>query len=129
LSFNVRPEARTLALAQDEKCYWCGFRVALSRSDAYAILSLENGDVPGGSRRRWSENIMATFEHLKPRSKGGTDQYSNGACACYWCNSWRRHDDHDAFYSVMVRLLAAGGHPRQIYRATGIWPRHIEKVL
>ena len=48
----------------------------------------------------------ATIEHLKPRSKGGTDGTSNLRLACFACNQARGSDD-----------LPPGWAPKKV-----VWP-------
>jgi hypothetical protein len=45
--------------------------------------------------------VMATAEHIRPRSQGGLDQYSNLDLSCNSCNSRRGIIDYDEFM-VMV---------------------------
>lgn len=45
---------------------------------------------------------MATIEHVKAKSKGGTDDWTNLAMACLRCNALRRNDDAYAFFDRRV---------------------------
>jgi len=52
-------EKRAKLLKEDPYCYYCGCRLTLDDS---------------------------TLDHALPRSKGGTDEWSNLVLACYECN-------------------------------------------
>jgi 5-methylcytosine-specific restriction endonuclease McrA len=41
---------------------------------------------------------MATVEHIKPLSRGGTDDWHNLAMACLRCNGMRGTSDAYGFY-------------------------------
>lgn len=120
----------TFALAERQqwRCIWCEFRMAWDHHQADNLLFLE---APYGRRRkitpvtmrRASEAILVSFEHFLPRSEGGEDHPHNAFAACRWCNNFRRCDDALEFKARIVAMLAAEGHPRQVFRASGAWPK------
>ena len=68
-----RPTIKTtLWTAQQGRCLWCGRATWLP------------GTVRGEDQRG-----MATFEHIVPRSRGGTNTPDNLAVACSACNQSR----------------------------------------
>ena len=71
--------------AQNWKCCYCKFTVEL---------------IPGETD---SQNA-ATFEHIKPISRGGTDANSNLVIACQLCNHVRGSGNHEQFECVVLEL-------------------------
>lgn len=51
----------------------------------------------------------ATFEHVRPKSKGGTHSLDNLVLTCYACNAKRANSDelrsHDSIYMGQLDLL------------------------
>lgn len=69
-TFHIR---RTLFNLQKGRCCWCNKRCSL-------IIPPKGTLIPKN---------MATIEHIKPLSLGGTNQIDNLKMACYKCNSER----------------------------------------
>lgn len=107
------------AFKQGWKCHLCGFEMARDAKHGVEILRAETLviTVP----RVTGARIIATFDHVIPQSAGGTRH--NGKIACAWCNSFRGHLTIDDAHARFDAMLAAGLHPRQILRETGLWPR------
>lgn len=70
-----------------------------------------------------------TVDHIVPRSRGGKDQWTNTACACYACN----HRKSDRFPNEMgMRLRWEPKIPRTSYLVIAVgsgpdaWKRYIE---
>jgi hypothetical protein len=61
-----------LWLRHEKKCHWCG---------CLTFLTDDNS---------WDK---ATIDHVLPRYKGGSNEYSNLVSACYRCNNRRSHED------------------------------------
>lgn len=61
---------------QNGQCYYCGEFMHL-----WWLLR--------GHELKQKENTMATFEHLRPKSKNGKNGMYNLRAACRFCNSWR----------------------------------------
>ncbi len=60
---------------QEGKCYWCDHSVTLPDE--------ETGHVG------YSSGLMATFDHVIPRCKGGSNDPKNIVIACHICNNLR----------------------------------------
>lgn len=78
---------------QDGKCYYCQDEVFLSWTvdDEY---------------REENRYRMATFDHIKPASKGGTWRRDNGVCACRLCNEVRGTMPFEEFAEKAVQLVS-----------------------
>lgn len=70
-----------------------------------------------------------TVDHIVPRSRGGKDQWTNTACACYHCN----HRKSDRLpHEVGMRLRWEPKTPRTSYLVIAVgsgpdaWKRYIE---
>lgn len=50
---------------------------------------------------------MCSEEHIRPKSKNGTDEYSNITWACQRCNSMRGNLDYDIFRMFAQVILTA----------------------
>lgn len=74
---------------QDGKCCYCGVECELQ----------EAGLIRQGKKGK-ARNKMATLEHIKPQSLGGTDSMRNLLMACHLCNNTRGVLDHDFFMEV-----------------------------
>jgi hypothetical protein len=121
-----RSVAFELAGHQHWRCIWCELRMARTYGRAEQML---RGEVPVGvavdvaTFQRAAEAIVVSFEHFEPRAAGGPDVRSNGFASCRWCNNFRGSEEALVFKARIVALVAAHRHPRQLYRANGIWPR------
>ncbi len=52
-----------------------------------------------------TEQNAATFEHVTPKSKGGTDDYFNLVIACWLCNQVRDRASATNFADSVAKLL------------------------
>lgn len=86
--FSAARRARTARLseAQNHRCAFCGVLTYLREEDF----------LPGMSRKRH----LATLEHVKPQSEGGTDSPHNGVMSCSECNHLRATMDAWEFYDI-----------------------------
>lgn len=69
------------AVRQNWRCIYCEQPMWLKNPEAFAArhgLSLERASL-----------LQVTAEHLRPRSEGGRNSYSNIAAACLHCNRMR----------------------------------------
>lgn len=82
---RVRNHVARLYEEQDGKCYYCG------TPDMYI-----RGNVTK-KYHRYNRHFMATFDHIVPKSEGGTYKFENGVCACLYCNSTRGNITVEAF--------------------------------
>lgn len=70
-----------------------------------------------------------TVDHIIPRSRGGKDQWTNTACACYSCN---HRKGNRLAHEAGMRLLWEPKTPRTSYLVIAIgtgpdlWKRYIE---
>lgn len=55
---------------QEGRCFWCN-------------CEMIKGPHPKGARQ---PDRLATFDHIKPLSKGGHWHIKNLCLACHWCN-------------------------------------------
>jgi 5-methylcytosine-specific restriction endonuclease McrA len=62
--------------AQDGRCFYCSTEMFI------------RGQVNKAHSKRY-HYLMATFDHIIPKSKGGTYRFENGVCACKRCNVLR----------------------------------------
>ncbi|RIX42509.1 MAG: restriction endonuclease [Rhodocyclales bacterium GT-UBC] len=68
-------------VAQNERCYYCGFLMWESAPESFAKthkISLSQ-----------AQRFKCTAEHLEARQDGGTDAKSNVVAACLHCNQTR----------------------------------------
>jgi hypothetical protein len=119
--------SHTVKLAERQRwfCIWCEFRMASDMSEAGKILDLETMSIPAiitkATRRRARMMIRATFDHVVPKALGGSNECRNGLAACAWCNQFRGVEEPETFKPRVMALVAAGLHPRQVFRETGKW--------
>jgi 5-methylcytosine-specific restriction endonuclease McrA len=90
--------------AQAGRCCYCGLPMFLSSP-------------PPGCK-----GLLATAEHLHPRSEGGKDLAGNIAAACLHCNRTRHRSPtplsaEDYAKRVQKRLKAGGWHPKAVLQA------------
>ena len=120
----------THALAQRQgwRCIWCEFELAAARQAAAAMVRAEcphhvvfGGLLPIDMARAAEDAILVSFEHFVPHLQGGAKTPRNGLAACRWCNHYRGSEGPLMFTARIVALVAAGRHPRQVFRATGRW--------
>lgn len=64
---------RALFILQDGRCPYCG----------RGMIFIER------ARRKHLHNLMATFEHVHPRRKGGDNSFENRMLVCHECNHRR----------------------------------------
>lgn len=75
----IRPERRTRIYARDKyRCRHCGCRVA----------AFSDPD------RKRLHRAIAVLDHIKPRSRGGTNEDSNLQTSCRTCNCSKQHKVH-----------------------------------
>lgn len=84
-------------------CYYCDVEMFLS------------DDVTKEYRQ---ENIMrmASFEHIIPKSKGGTYKDTNAVCACHKCNTMRGNMDFEVFRENVEMMHEAWEQGVRIFR-------------
>jgi len=73
---QARNAVRFLYEQQDGKCFYCDTEMFLLRSVEKKYRKLHKAQ-------------LATFDHIKLRSDGGTYARHNGVCACHKCNGIR----------------------------------------
>jgi len=54
---------------------------------------------------RGAKNTRLEIEHIKPRSKGGSNRVSNLAIACHDCNQAKGNQEIEQFLSRKPRIL------------------------
>lgn len=129
LSTTIARMVMTMHRRENGICFWCGFLTALTpaRAESFAVMDPEGRRPHAGDMHRCRLMTRATFDHFKPRSKGGHSSLNNGKLSCRWCNQWRGDEEAPFFRIRIDRLVAAGQHPRQLYRANGKWPAAFPK--
>lgn len=79
------PRIRRLAEAQNHRCCYCSSSM---------VLSYDGAVMP---------RDLATLDHVKPRTYGGTTAFNNAVAACYQCNNLRGEMEAIAFYNLMQK--------------------------
>ena len=103
-----------LAAAQKDRCCYCACETWLPWQRRQEARLRAEWDLPASRSHACQlafDYRMATIEHVRPRSKGGTDDASNLAMACAYCNSTRHERAPDAHALAMGALKRAGRHP------------------
>ena len=67
-----------------------------------------------------SHPLRATIDHIKPRSKGGTEDRENLCCCCFRCNQDKADLTEDEF-AAYRRSTAVPG--RAIVRSSGLYAK------
>lgn len=78
-----------IAEKQDGKCAYCGVAMLTDWRDCHADWG-------------WKHPWRMTWDHVVPKSAGGSDDPSNAAAACLRCNVAKRSMSADAF-SASIR--------------------------
>lgn len=115
---------------QKSLCIWCGFVMGWDRDDAFEIASREfptdrivHASLATRRCREAGRRLLRSFDHFVPASAGGRYEINNGFCACICCNGMRGTADPIDYAGWITAMVAAQAHPRQIFRATGRWPK------
>lgn len=93
-----RTKTRRCSEAQGHHCATCG-------TDTY----MTDDERVERKMSRWQ---LATLEHLKPQSKGGTDHPNNVIMTCTRCNSKRGDMDIKKFYRILQDPVLAAAFMR-----------------
>jgi len=84
----IRNNTRFLLEQQGGLCYFCNTDKIYMQDDVdYQYYKL-------------NKHLSATFDHIIPKSKGGTYKRSNGVCACHFCNVLRNTMRIDEFVNI-----------------------------
>jgi len=59
-----------------------------------------------------------TIDHIKPKSKGGSDEHENRALACISCN--QRKSDHSPFFNIKNEIVKAPEIPSLLLQVSKI---------
>jgi len=88
-----KKNTKTLFHRQSGKCFYCDTPTYLfhTQSDCY---------------RRDHPTTLATFDHIKVKSKFGSCALANGVCACQLCNSMRGNLDQKIFINNFAYIQA-----------------------
>ena len=78
--------------AQNGTCGYCGTDKVYLRKEVSKKFHQSN------------RHLVATFEHIVPRSKGGTYKISNGICVCSRCNTLRSTLPLEEFFEKYEEL-------------------------
>jgi len=89
---NVPELVQTMFDAQNGSCGYCGIPMFIKRK-----VSLHYYQT--------NKSMVATFEHVKPHSKGGKYTLANGACVCDRCNTLRKNMPLEEFFEHYEELL------------------------
>ncbi len=103
-----------LAAAQNDCCCYCECETWLPWQRRQEVRLRAKWDLPASRSLACQlafDYRMATVEHVRPRSQGGTDAPSNLAMACAYCNSTRHERAPETHAQAMVALKHAGRHP------------------
>lgn len=91
-----------LFLAQGGVCCYCG--VYIYMRDHKSAMHHPSARLKGRNQRGNKNRHLATFEHLKKKSDGGTDRLDNLALPCLDCNSRRGDEDWLSYKTKMADL-------------------------
>lgn len=89
---NVPKLVQTMFDAQNGSCGYCGVPMFI-RSQVHQYYLNNN------------KRMVATFEHIKPRSEGGYYTLNNGAAVCDQCNGLRGNLPLEEFFERYEELL------------------------
>lgn len=109
------PTVHRLAEAQNWRCCWCGFRMLPRHPSRFEIDAVIGTDGKAWHRRRLVDMRMVTPEHVVPRCDGGTDDPTNLAAACRFCNEFRSNHPVEVAIHRISRMLRRGTHPFQAW--------------
>lgn len=98
--------------ASNWRCCYCGVRLLSPSGKARETHAYFANEIGVSLRDGIAlKSRVATIEHILRRCDGGTNEYSNLAAACTWCNSSRQDRDAEVWFDQVVWMKERGLHP------------------